>query len=231
MYVCALQVVVREFCLFYALCLGNSPWNPGSSNPLNPPAESIQALTDSANLRVLIYVGESVVPRELAKISVFDSAVQGGDAVWEGLRVYDGRVFQLEEHITRLLDSAKAIDFKNIPSRAYIREAVIRTLMANNMRTGVHMRLTLTRGPKASSSMNPHFNVFGCNLLIVPEYKAIGSATVYNNSSGENSSVCWMGYRSMILVCRHKSDHGGRQTQQPGLSGLQDPSLQPPEQQ
>lgn len=59
-----------------------------------------------------MWVGDRLLPREMAKVSVLDSAVQGGDAVWEGLRVYDGRVFQLDQHLDRLMDSAKAMDFK-----------------------------------------------------------------------------------------------------------------------
>ena len=121
---------------------------------------------------------------------MFDSAVQGGDAVWEGLRVYDGRVFKLEDHLQRLVDSAKAMAFKNVPTLDFVRSAVFRTLAANGMRDGAHMRLTLSRGAKLTSSMNPVFNVFGCNLLVVPEWKPVGDAATYDNQVCVCVCVC-----------------------------------------
>ena len=112
-----------------------------------------------------------MLPREDAKISVFDSAVQGGDAVWEGLRVYNGKIFQLDAHLDRLFDSAKAMAFADIPSRKAIKTAIFETLKANNMRDEVHIRLTLTRGEKTSSGMSPHFNQYGSCLIVLPEWK------------------------------------------------------------
>jgi hypothetical protein len=148
-----------------------------------PPTRTAR-LDDARNSDVLIWVGNRIVPRELATVSVFDSAVQGGDAVWEGIRVYNGRVFKLTEHLQRLMNSARAMAFKSVPSVDFIRTAVFKTLAANGMRDSAHMRLTLTRGGKITSSMNPQFNVFGCNLLIVPEWKPVGDAATYNNSTG-----------------------------------------------
>eukprot|EP00052_Salpingoeca_macrocollata_P020547 m.172963 g.172963 ORF g.172963 m.172963 type:complete len:566 (+) comp21289_c0_seq6:2045-3742(+) len=145
---------------------------------------SLPALPDKRNADVLVWVGSQLVPREYAAVSVFDSAVQGGDAVWEGLRVYDGRIFNLEPHLQRLQDSAKAMAFADIPSIDFIKNAVFRTLAANGMRDGVHMRLTLSRGEKTTSSMNPSFNVYGSKLLIVPEWKPVEGAATYDNSKG-----------------------------------------------
>jgi hypothetical protein len=85
-------------------------------------------LTDHRNANILIWVGDRLLPREYARVSVFDSSVQGGDAVWEGVRVYDGRVFMLSEHIDRLFDSAHAMDYQGLPSREYIYTAVFNTL-------------------------------------------------------------------------------------------------------
>jgi len=102
---------------------------------------------------------------------VFDSAVQGGDAVWEGLRVYDGRIAALDEHLERLQNSAKSLAFANIPTSEKVREAIFRTLEANGMRDEVHIRLTLTRGEKFSSGMNPNFNQSGCTLIVLAEWK------------------------------------------------------------
>jgi branched-chain amino acid aminotransferase group I len=141
-------------------------------------------LGDPRNADILVWIGDRLYPREQAKVSVLDSAVQGGDAVWEGIRVYDGRCFKLEEHINRLFDSARAMLFENVPSREFIYNAVFKTLQVNGMRDGVHMRLTLTRGAKLTSSMNPKFNVFGTNLIILPEWKPVGDAATYDNNAG-----------------------------------------------
>lgn len=127
-------------------------------------------LPDPRNENTLVYVN-GLVPRSEAKVSVLDSAVQGGDAVWEGLRVYQGKIYQLEEHLDRLLNSAHILAFKNIPSREEVRNAIFGTLRANGMSGGVHIRLTLTRGLKSTSGMNPDLNTFGCTLIVLAEYK------------------------------------------------------------
>ena len=128
-------------------------------------------LPDPRNETILIYVGGDLLPREDAKISVFDSAVQGGDAVWEGLRVYGGKIFQLDAHLDRLCDSAKAMAFADIPSRVAIKTAIFDTLKANAMRDRVHIRLTLTRGRKTTSGMSPRFNRYGACLIVLAEWK------------------------------------------------------------
>ena len=111
-------------------------------------------LPDPRNADILIYVGGQLRPREKATVSVFDSVVQGGDAVWEGLRVYDGRVAELDGHLDRLQDSAKTLAFADVPSSDKIRSAIFETLAANSMRDNAHIRLTLTRGEKVTSGMN-----------------------------------------------------------------------------
>ncbi len=104
-------------------------------------------------------------------ISPFDSVVQGGDAVWEGLRLYAGRIFRLDEHLARLRDSAKALAFEAIPPAEEITEQIRRTVAANGMRDGVHIRLTLTRGVKITSGMDPRLNQAGPTLIVLAEYK------------------------------------------------------------
>ena len=111
-------------------------------------------------------------------MSVFDSVVQGGDAVWEGLRVYSGRIAALGEHLQRLQNSAKALAFTDVPASEDVRTAVFKTLEANGMRDGVHIRLTLTRGEKITSGMNPRLNQAGCSLIVLAEWKP----PVYSNS-------------------------------------------------
>jgi branched-chain amino acid aminotransferase group I len=128
-------------------------------------------LPDSRNENILIHVGGELLPREDAKISVFDSLVQGGDGVWEGLRIYKGKIFALDPHLDRLIDSAHAMAFEGIPSRNEIKKAIFETLEANGMRDEVHIRLTLSRGKKVTSSMNPQVNQYGTCLIVLAEWK------------------------------------------------------------
>lgn len=130
-----------------------------------------EELPDPRNADIQVWLGDRLVLRDQATVSVFDSAVQGGDAVWEGLRVYDGRVAMLDAHLDRLLASARAMGFAEIPERAAIEEALFRTLEANGMRDGVHVRLTLTRGEKVTSGMDPRLNRSGPTLIVLAEWK------------------------------------------------------------
>ena len=126
---------------------------------------------DKRNRDLIVNINGELVHRDKAGISPFDSAVQGGDAVWEGLRLYDGRIFKLYEHLDRLERSARALSFAEIPPRDEIIEQIKRTLAANKMRDGVHIRLTLTRGPKITSGMDPRLNQSGPTLIILAEHK------------------------------------------------------------
>lgn len=124
-----------------------------------------------ANKDLKVWIDGELVHRDEAKISVFDSAVQGGDAVWEGLRVYHGKVFCLDDHLDRLFDSAHAMWFQGVPSREEVIHAIDATLKANEMEDGVHIRLTLTRGRKITSGMDPRLNQEGCTLIVLAEHK------------------------------------------------------------
>jgi branched-chain amino acid aminotransferase len=126
---------------------------------------------DPRNADVLVNVNGELVHRDQARISPFDSAVQGGDAVWEGLRLYDGRIFRLEQHLDRLRSSALALAFEEIPSHERLTDELRRTLAANGMRDGVHVRLTLTRGVKVTSGMDPRLNRSGPTLIVLAEHK------------------------------------------------------------
>lgn len=128
-------------------------------------------LPDPRNADIMVHVGGALVPRAEAKVSVFDSVVQGGDAVWEGIRIYGGRVFQLDAHLDRLFASAHALMFAGVPSRESVKQAIFDTLEANGMRDGAHIRLTLTRGPKVTSGMSPAWNRLGCCLIVLAEWK------------------------------------------------------------
>ncbi|NND53475.1 MAG: aminotransferase IV [Gammaproteobacteria bacterium] len=128
-------------------------------------------LPDPRNADILVNINGELKARRDACISVFDSAVQGGDAVWEGLRIYDGRVADLDGHLKRMRNSAKALAFSGVPSADEIRSAIFATLEANGMRDNAHIRLTLTRGEKVTSGMNPRFNQSGCTLIVLAEWK------------------------------------------------------------
>lgn len=128
-------------------------------------------LPDPRNRDILVYINGRLLPRAEARVSVFDSAVQGGDAVWEGLRVYKGRIAAFSGHLQRLQNSAKALAFAGVPSSDEIRQAVFETLEANGMTDQTHIRLTLSRGEKVTSGMNPRLNQSGCTLIVLAEWK------------------------------------------------------------
>src|SRR5216117_2238162 len=126
---------------------------------------------DERNRDLIVNINGQLVHRDKAGISPFDSAVQGGDAVWEGFRLYKGRIFKLHEHLDRLEHSARALSFAEIPARERIIEEIKRTLAANKMTDGVHIRLTLTRGVKVTSGMDPRLNQSGPTLILLAEHK------------------------------------------------------------
>ena len=123
------------------------------------------------NRDLLININGRLLHRDAAGISPFDSAVQGGDAVWEGLRLYHGRIFKLHEHLARLRRSAEALAFSEIPPDEKIIGEISQTLAANKMRDDVHIRLTLTRGLKITSGMDPRLNQSGPTLIVLAEHK------------------------------------------------------------
>src|SRR6266853_1645750 len=124
------------------------------------------------NRDLIVNIDGRLVHRDKAAISPFDSAVQGGDAVWEGLRLYNGRIFKLHEHLDRLERSARALSIVDLPPHEKIIDEIKRTFAANKMRDGVHIRLILTRGIKITSGMDPRLNQSGPTLIILAEHKA-----------------------------------------------------------
>jgi branched-chain amino acid aminotransferase len=132
------------------------------------------------NDNIQVYIKDRLYPRHEAKISVFDSTVQGGDAVWEGLRVYPEGIVCLDKHLTRLHESAKTVAFTDIPSKAEIKKAIKQTLEANGMNDDIHIRLTLSRGEKITSGMDPRLNQSGSCLIVLAEWKPL----VYDNANG-----------------------------------------------
>ncbi|MBK9333750.1 MAG: aminotransferase class IV [Ignavibacteria bacterium] len=135
---------------------------------------------DERNSDIKVFIGDRLYERKDAKVSVFDSSVQGGDAVWEGLRIYNGKIFCFDRHVHRLQESAKTLCFENIPGFDFIKKAVMETLKANGMKNDAHIRLTLTRGEKITSGMDPRLNTKGPCLIVLAEWKK----PVYDNASG-----------------------------------------------
>src|SRR5450432_3743454 len=124
------------------------------------------------NRDLIVNINGRLLHRDEAGVSPFDSAVQGGDAVWEGLRLYRGHIFKLLEHLARLRGSATALSFAEIPPNEKIIDEIVRTLAANRMEDNVHIRLTLTRGVKITSGMDPRLNQSGPTLIVLVEHKA-----------------------------------------------------------
>ena len=135
---------------------------------------------DDRNASIKVWIKDKLVDRKNAMVSVFDSSVQGGDAVWEGIRVYRHGVFCLDRHLDRLEDSARAMAFSDIPSREFIKNAIFETLRVNQMTDDIHIRLTLSRGEKITSGMDPRLNSYGSTLIVLAEWKP----PVYDNDKG-----------------------------------------------
>lgn len=132
------------------------------------------------NENLQVWVGDQLYHRSEAKVSVFDSSVQGGDTVWEGLRVYKEGIIHLDRHLDRMYESAKALHFDHVPERSFVKDAIKQTIEANGMTEDAHIRLTLSRGEKVTSGMDPRLNQKGSCLIILAEWKPL----VYDNDSG-----------------------------------------------
>jgi len=135
------------------------------------------ALPDPRNEKVLIYINGDLAPRAEAKVSVFDSGFLVGDGVWESMRLHDGVFVFLDQHLDRLFQGAKAIGLDIGMTRQELTEALYKTVEANNMRSGVHTRLMVTRGIKKTPSQHPRLTVGGPTIVIIAEHKQADPAT------------------------------------------------------
>ena len=129
------------------------------------------AAEDPRNAGVLVYVNGRIVPRHEARVSVFDSGFILGDGVWEGLRLHNGRVAFLDQHMKRLFQGAKALDLEIGLTACELAGEIERTVAANRMTSGVHIRLMVTRGEKSTPYQDPRVNVGGSTIVIIPEFK------------------------------------------------------------
>ena len=126
---------------------------------------------DDRNQDIKIYVNGEILPRNLAKVSVFDSGFLLGDGMWESFRLHKGKLAFVKEHMRRLHENAKALDIDLSMSDQEIVDAIYATTRANNMETDVHIRLVISRGLKTTPFQNPRVNIGGPTLVIIPEYK------------------------------------------------------------
>ncbi|MEM9104199.1 MAG: aminotransferase class IV [Pseudomonadota bacterium] len=135
-----------------------------------PHISTHDAAADDRNDHILIYVNGDIVHRDEAKVSVYDSGFMLGDGVWEGLRLYNGHIPFLDEHLDRLFEAALYIDLDIGMSRAELTQAIFDTLAANAMTHDVHMRLMVTRGRKRKPFQHPHLSIYGPTIVIIAEH-------------------------------------------------------------
>lgn len=132
---------------------------------------------DPRNATILININGEDVPRDEARVSVFDSGYVLGDGVWEGLRVHHGKVAFMEEHLQRLYEGANTLDFEIGVSKQELAKRIYSNLQANGMTEGVHIRLMVTRGIKATPYQDPRVTIGPATIVIIPEYKSALSNT------------------------------------------------------
>ena len=125
---------------------------------------------DERNRSIVIYVDGELLPRDEAKVSVYDSGFLLGDGMWEGLRLYNGKWAFLDDHLDRLFGSLKAVSIGLGMCRAELVDALERTRQANGIETDAHARLMVTRGIKAKPFQHPSLSRSGPTLVIIIEH-------------------------------------------------------------
>jgi branched-chain amino acid aminotransferase len=147
-------------------------WLAGRVTAANHTPHSVhEHENDARNANIQIYVNGDLVPRDRAVVSVFDAGFVLGDGVWEGLRVYEGHPAFLDQHLDRLYEGAAAIALDIGLGRDELTDAIYRTLRANDMTDGVHMRLMVTRGPKSTPYQDPRASAGPATIVMIPEHK------------------------------------------------------------
>ena len=126
---------------------------------------------DYRNKYIYIYVNGSFFKRNEAKISVFDSGYLVGDGIWEGIRLTEGKLVFLEDHLNRLWQAAKSTSITLPFSKKELTSIIYQTTEKNSMEDGVHIRIMITRGIKKTPSQDPRLTISGPNVVIIPEFK------------------------------------------------------------
>jgi branched-chain amino acid aminotransferase len=134
-------------------------------------AGSQQQNPDPRNADVLIYLNGQLLPRAAARVSIYDGGFVCGDGVWEGIRLHRGALLFLDEHLDRLYWGAGRIRLDIGMDRQTLAGELRRTLEANRMHDGVHIRLMVTRGEKSALNQDPRNALGRPTLAIVAEYK------------------------------------------------------------
>ena len=137
-------------------------------------------INDERNASVYINIDGNLIKRSEAKISVFDSGFLLGDGVWEGIRLYNGKLAFKEEHFKRLYDGINKLEIKMSMTPLELENQIMETINANHMVTDVHIRLIVTRGLKMTPYQHPSANIGKSTIVIIPEYK-IADPTMYEN--------------------------------------------------
>ncbi|GAA1859753.1 aminotransferase class IV [Microbacterium koreense] len=128
------------------------------------------------NQLTTVYINGDHVPVESASISVFDSGFNFGDGVFEGMRVYNGRVLMLDEHIERLYDSAAAAFIEPPMSQDELKSDILAWLRANDIDHDFHFRPIITRGLRTPPRVDPRF-ASGPATVVVLGQAISGTAT------------------------------------------------------
>ena len=144
------------------------------------PGGTHEYIQDPRNENVLIYINGDILPRPEAKVSVFDSGFLLGDGVWEGIRLHNGQLVFLEEHINRLYKGATAIGMDIGMSKNVLVTKIHETLAANDMYSNIHLRLIVSRGLKSTPYQHPRVNIGGPTIVIIPEYKVVSEDSKSN---------------------------------------------------
>ena len=126
---------------------------------------------DPRNADIMIDINGEHLPRNEARVSVFDSGFVLGDGVWEGLRVHEGKIAFLRAHLERLYEGARALDMEMDVSADELGQRLYRLLEKNRMQDGVHIRLMVTRGIKATPYQDPRMTITRPTIVIIAEYK------------------------------------------------------------
>tara|TARA_Y100000746_G_C15429403_1_gene417909 strand:+ start:207 stop:1124 length:918 start_codon:yes stop_codon:yes gene_type:complete len=137
------------------------------------PSGTHEYIQDPRNENILIYIDGKIIPRPEAKISVFDSGFLLGDGVWEGIRLHNGQLVFLKEHLDRLYTGANSIGIDIGMSSDNLTRKIIQTIEANNMYSNIHLRLIVSRGIKSTPYQHPRVNIGGPTIVIIPEYKIV----------------------------------------------------------
>ena len=137
------------------------------------PSGTHEYIQDPRNDTILIYINGDIISRSDAKVSVFDSGFLLGDGVWEGIRLHNGQLVFLTEHMERLYAGANAIGMDIGVSSEELTNKIMETIEANQMYSDVHLRLIVSRGLKSTPYQHPRVNIGGPTIVIIPEYKIV----------------------------------------------------------